>query len=134
MLIQAERLAGVHPDLCRVVRGAVDLIPFDIVVLEGVRSVERQRQLVAKGASETMRSRHLPQIKQQGQGCAVDLAPFVDDGHGQKSVSWHWPLFFKMAPLIKQSAINAGITVEWGGDWHTFKDGPHWQLPWGEYP
>ena len=27
-----------------------------------------------------------------------------------------------------------GVPIEWGGDWRTFKDGPHFQLPKKEYP
>ena len=41
---------------------------------------------------------------------------------------------FKLAPIIKQAAKDVGVPIEWGGDWRTFKDGPHWQLPWEQYP
>lgn len=122
-----SRLKGVHPDLVRVIEHAasvVDCPPF--MVLEGVRSVARQRQMFAKGASKTMNSRHIP--AKNGYGHAVDIAPTI----GGK-VSWDWPLYHKLAPFIKAAAKAEGVPIEWGGDWRSFKDGPHWQLPWKQY-
>lgn len=118
-----QRLRGVHPDLRRVMDRALELVPIDITVLEGLRTEERQRELVRKGASRTMNSRHLT-------GHAVDVAPLGSDGE----VSWDWPLYHRIAPAIKQAAAEVGVPIEWGGDWTSLKDGPHWQLPWSEYP
>lgn len=115
-------LRGVHPDLVKVIRRAIQISKIDFKVLEGVRSVARQRELVKKGASQTMKSRHI-------HGFAVDIAPFVA---GQ--VRWDWPLYFQLAATVKQAAKDVGVSVEWGGDWKTFKDGPHWQLPPRKYP
>lgn len=118
-----KRMKGVHPDLIKVMDRAIELTPIDLTVLEGLRTKKRQRQLVASGASKTMNSRHLT-------GHAIDIAPL--DAKGK--VSWDWPLYHKIAIAIKQAADDVGVTVEWGGDWKSFKDGPHWQLPWSEYP
>jgi peptidoglycan L-alanyl-D-glutamate endopeptidase CwlK len=118
-----ERLKGVHPDLVRVVKRAATLSPRRFKVLEGMRTVDRQRQLVAKGASKTMNSRHLT-------GHAVDIAPVDDKGE----VSWAWPLYYPLAKVVKDAAKMERVAIEWGGDWKSFKDGPHWQLPWGAYP
>ena len=97
-------------------------------VLEGVRTMERQKQLLAQGATTTLKSRHLT-------GHAVDIAPFLDtDGDGDKEVSWHWPHYSALASVMKASAKAVSVPIEWGGDWRTFKDGPHWQLPWKQYP
>lgn len=111
------RLHGVHPDLVRVVEAAIQRSPIDFTVLEGLRSKERQKQLVAKGASKTMNSYHLT-------GHAVDIAPLVDG-----KVTWDWTYYHQLAPVIKQVAQELGVKVTWGGDWTSFKDGPHWQLP-----
>ncbi len=116
------RLAGVHPDLAKVVERAIEITEIDFAVLEGVRSKTRQEQLVKAGASQTMRSRHLT-------GHAVDLGAYVAG-----SVRWDWPLYHKLAVAVKQAAAELQIPIEWGGDWTTFKDGPHWQLPWKDYP
>ena len=122
-----ERLDGAHPDLARVIKRAAAISSVDFTVLEVLRTVARQRQLVAQGASKTMNSRHLP--GKDGKTRAVDIAPMI----GGK-VSWDWPLYHRLAPIIKQAAQDEGVPIEWGGDWRTFKDGPHWQLPWKAYP
>lgn len=123
-----ERLKGVHPDLVRVVRRAAQLSPVEFRVLEGLRTRERQALLVKQGASQTMRSRHIT-------GHAVDIAPYLDaDGDGNKEISWHWPHYHQLAPWVKRAAEQECVRLAWGGDWHTFKDGPHWELDRIAYP
>lgn len=117
-----ERLVGVHPDLVRVVKRAIGESPIDFTVLEGLRSRERQTVLYAKGATKTMNSRHLT-------GHAVDLAPVIA---GQ--VSWDWPLYDKLALTVFAAAKDEGVPITWGGSWKTFRDGPHFELPWDSYP
>lgn len=116
-----SKLEEVHPDLVRVVRHAIFLTDVDFAVIEGLRTVERQKELVASGASQTMRSRHLT-------GHAVDLAAWVG------GIRWDWPLYYKIADAMKAAAQAEGVPIEWGGDWVSFKDGPHFQLPWKDYP
>ena len=117
-----ERLQGVHPDLVRVVERAIDLTPVDFTVLEGLRSPERQQTLVASGASQTLNSRHIT-------GHAVDLGAWVDN-----QVDWSWPLYTKIANAMKAAASELGVSIVWGGDWRTFKDGPHFELDRKFYP
>jgi hypothetical protein len=120
--VSKRRLVGVHPDLVRVVEQAIKLTTQDFRVIEGLRTKERQRYLVDKGASKTMNSRHIT-------GHAVDLAPIING-----AVSWDWKYFYPIAEAMKQAARIVGVPVEWGGDWEKFRDGPHWQLPRGKYP
>lgn len=117
-----SRLEGVHPDLVAVVHAAAAASELDFTVLEGLRTLARQKELFAHGATTTMKSRHLD-------GHAVDLAPCIGG-----VVSWDWPLYHRLAAIVKDAAQAKGIPIEWGGDWKKFKDGPHWQLPWGAYP
>jgi len=117
-----SRMAGLHPDLKKVMNQAILATDLDFTVLEGVRTLERQKQMVESGASTTLNSRHLD-------GHAVDIAPFVGG-----EVRWDWPLYYKLAGIVKAAAKEVGVPIEWGGDWKTFKDGPHWQLPWAKYP
>ena len=121
------KLEGAHPDLVKIIKRAAALSPIDFTVLEVLRTPARQKELVAKGASKTMKSRHLPGA--DGKSRAVDIAP-MDGGQ----ISWAWPMYHALAPIIKQAAKEVGVPIEWGGDWRTFKDGPHWQLPWKYYP
>ena len=117
-----SRLEGVHPDLVRVVKRAAATSSLDFTVLEGLRTLDRQRQLMGLGATKTMNSRHLT-------GHAVDLAPMVGG-----TVRWDWPLYHQLAAIVKSAAKAENVPVQWGGDWRTFKDGPHWELPWKIYP
>lgn len=122
-----SRLAGVHPDLVRVIERAADLCPRPFIVVEGLRSIEAQRENVRRGASKTMRSRHLK--AGNGYGHAVDLV-IVEGGVAKWSVNDA----ADVAKAVKAASAELGIPVEWGGDWSTFKDAPHFQLPWGLYP
>ena len=126
-----SRLSGVHPDLIRVVRGAAlhyKGAGTEFIVVEGRRTLERQRELFRAGRSQTMRSRHLT-------GHAVDLAPMLDvDNDGDLDLSWRREHFFPIVGAMRESAAAAGVLIEWGGDWKTFHDLPHWQLPWSKYP
>lgn len=124
-----KRLKGVHPDLVRVVRRvAKDWNDPETgwIITCGVRTLEEQKVNVAKGASKTMRSRHIPAAN--GYSHAVDFAYTI------KGVPrWDWPLYEKLAKAVKAAAKAEKVPVEWGGDWK-FKDGPHFQLPWASYP
>lgn len=117
-----KNLEGVHPDLVAVVKRAIELTEVDFLVTEGVRSLSRQKQLKKKGASRTLKSRHLT-------GHAVDLAALIDG-----DIRWDWPLYHKLADAMFSAAKELSIDIEWGGHWKTFKDGPHFQLPWKKYP
>ncbi len=117
-----KRLEGVHPDLVRIAKAAIGCSPIDFTVLEGVRTLARQKQLMAAGATRTMNSRHLT-------GHAIDLAPVISG-----TVRWDWPLYHQLALVVKKAAADLEVPIQWGGDWHSFKDGPHWELPWKAYP
>lgn len=124
------KLKGVHPDLVRVVkRCAADWkdTQFTFGITCGVRTLEEQKILVSKGASKTMKSRHIP--AKNGYSHAIDLVAFIDG-----KVRWDWPLYDKIAKAMKAAAKSEKIPIEWGGDWVSFKDGPHFQLPWDSYP
>jgi peptidoglycan LD-endopeptidase CwlK len=133
-----SRLEGVHPDLVRVVKKAAAMSDLDFTVLEGLRTTERQSQLMKQGATRTMNSRHLT-------GHAVDLAPMI----GGK-VSWDWPLYHRLADVMRSASVAESIPIRWGGTWklltnikgpitakvlsRSFPDGPHFELPRVNYP
>lgn len=117
-----SRLEGVHAHLVAVVHLAARLSPTPFIITEGLRSEKRQRELFAKGATKTMNSRHLT-------GHAVDFAPVIDG-----DVTWKWPAFKPIADAFKQAAKEVKVPIVWGGDWRTFKDGPHIELNRTAYP
>lgn len=122
-----ERLKRAHPDLVKVIRKAAEITEVPFTILQSDRTLAQQKANVKKGVSKTLKSRHL--ISSDGLVRAVDIAPL--DG---KNASFAWPLYHKLAPFVKLAAKTVGVPIEWGGDWKTFKDGPHWQLPWKQYP
>jgi peptidoglycan LD-endopeptidase CwlK len=114
-----QRLSGVHPDLVAVVKRAIQITEQDFSVLEGIRNINRQRELFKAGKSTTMNSRHLT-------GHAVDLAPWP--------ISWEWEGFYPIAEAMKQAAEELEVDIVWGGDWKSFPDGPHFELSRKTYP
>lgn len=109
-------LAGVHPELVKVAHRALEISEVDFVVTEGLRSYSRQCELYRAGASTTLNSRHLT-------GHAIDVAAVVGE-----NVRWDWPLYYKIADAMKLAAKELGVSIVWGGDWKSFKDGPHFEL------
>lgn len=114
--VSKNNLKGVHPDLVKVVERAISLSTIDFRVIEGIRSKQRQIELVNKGASKTLNSRHIT-------GHAIDVVALIGG-----DVRWDWPLYDKIAKAFKQAAKELNIPIVWGGDWKTFKDGPHFEL------
>lgn len=117
-----RNLAGLHADLVGVAEAALARTPIDFMVTEGLRSRERQAALVRAGASRTLNSRHLT-------GHALDVAAWVD---GQ--VRWDWPLYSPIAQAFKAAAAERDVSLIWGGDWPTLRDGPHFELDRRRYP
>lgn len=118
-----KNMVGIHPDLRRVLDRALQDSPLDFSVIEGLRTLERQKQLFASGASQTLNSRHLT-------GHAVDLLPIGPNGKG----AFDWPLYDQLGPAVKAAAEAEDVDIIWGGDWKKFKDGPHFELNRDIYP
>jgi len=116
-------MTGIHPDLRLVLDKALEDSPLDFVVIEGLRTVERQKQMVESKASFTMDSRHIT-------GHAVDLLPIGPNG----KPAFDWPLYNQLGPAVKKAAEELGVELDWGGDWKKFKDGPHFELDRTAYP
>ena len=116
-----ERLQTVHPDLQRVFLEAIENSPYDFSITEGIRTLERQKQLYAEGKSQTMNSRHL-------KGYAVDIAVFVDG-----KVTWDLKYYKVVAEHILAVAKLNDVPVVWGGSWKSLVDGPHFELDRNKY-
>jgi peptidoglycan L-alanyl-D-glutamate endopeptidase CwlK len=130
-----KNLDGVHPQLVKVVLRAMSMQIMDFAVHEGVRTIERQKQLVAEGKSRTMRSKHL--IQNTGYGHAVDLYPspikmtMVNKGDAREISR-----FGVLSGIILTCALMEGVRLINGMDWdgdgqtldHTFFDAPHFEL------
>lgn len=122
-----KKLEGVHPDLVKVVKRAIEITEIDFAVIDGLRTYEQQVKYVKSGHSKTMNSRHL--VQKGGFSCAVDLAAFVDG-----TISWNGKYYDKIAEAMFEAARELKIPIEWGGHWKTLVDKPHFQLPHKQYP
>ena len=109
-----QSLSGVHVDLVAVVEKAIEITEVDFSVIEGIRHIERQRQLVKAGKSTTLNSRHIT-------GHAVDMVPYPVDWEDLER-------FELMAKAMKSASEELEIPIIWGGDWKSFYDAPHFEL------
>jgi peptidoglycan L-alanyl-D-glutamate endopeptidase CwlK len=143
-----QELDGVHPELVKVVKRAIELTEQDFSVNDGKRTIEEQRHYLESGATTTMDSRHLT-------GHAVDLVPYING-----KLRWEWGPIYKITAAMQNSAAELNIPIRWGGVWdrelaqlHDFEqdvaayvsrrkaigkkaflDGPHYELPKQKYP
>jgi peptidoglycan L-alanyl-D-glutamate endopeptidase CwlK len=115
-----QSLSGVHPDLVAVVKLAITITEQDFTVIEGIRNINRQRELYKAGKSTTMNSRHIT-------GHAVDMVPWPVDWNDLER-------FEVMSEAMKQAAEELDIPIVWGGDWKSFYDAPHFELDRKSYP
>lgn len=118
-----DALKGVHPDLVRVVKRAIEISEYDFMVVEGLRSLETQKLYKSQGKSQTLNSKHLKQSS--GYGHAVDLAP-LENG----TIDWNNTKgqFDSVSVAMKQAAKELGVKITYGGDWKNFIDKPHYQI------
>ena len=126
---------GLHPDLILVLNRALQTSPHMLVVTEGLRTLERQRELLRIGATKTLKSRHLKQA--DGYGHAFDFYALVDinsDGKVSFEEMSNVRLMLPIADAIKAAAKEKNVAVTYGGDWRKFRDYPHFELDRAVYP
>ena len=100
-----KKLEGVDERLVSVVKYAINVTSQDFSCICGLRTIDEQRKLVEKGASKTMKSKHL-------EGNAVDLAAYVD------GIRWELKLYDEIADAMKEGALAVGVKIRWGAAWH----------------
>ena len=129
-----EKLKGVHPNLVKVIERAIQLSSKDFMVIEGIRTPERQVELYAQGRTKpgpivtwTLNSRHF--IQKDGWGHAVDLVPWPVDWNDTKK-------FDAIAEAMFKASKELGTPIRWGADWDRDgrprergeTDSPHFEL------
>jgi hypothetical protein len=122
-----RNLQNVRPELVAVATLALDHLGRtggpDFVITDGARNLDEQRRLVEQGKSQTMESRHLT-------GHAIDVAAFTPD----YEVTWEAEPYETIAAAFKRAGEQLGIDIEWGGDWESFVDMPHFALTREQFP
>ena len=144
-----KELEGVHEDLVAVVKRAIEITAQDFSVHDGIRTLEEQKSLVKRGASKTLKSRHIT-------GHAVDLVPYING-----KLRWEWEPIYIIADAVRTTAQELETPIRWGGCWdapftesdespedlvadyisrrrsegkRALIDGPHFELPKTIYP
>lgn len=137
--LSLSRLAGLNTNLDAVVKRAIEITEQDFLVVEGVRSKEQcyinygkgrtVAQCVAKGVPPQYAQPTLAKVtwlnnplsSKHTTGKAVDLVPYPVDW---KDLS----KFKSIAVAMKKAAKELGVALDWGGDWKSSKDYPHFEL------
>jgi peptidoglycan L-alanyl-D-glutamate endopeptidase CwlK len=121
-LSSKSQMKDIHPDLRRLADLALELSPYDFRITDGKRTRAEQKTYVAKGASQTLNSRHL-------YGFALDYVAIVNG-----KARYELVYMKAIADAFKKAANKLDIPINWGGDWKSFKDTPHIELAKGHYP
>ena len=139
-----SKLNGVDERLILTVTLAIQRTKVDFGVICGLRTTEEQQALVEKGASKTMKSKHID-------GKAVDLMAYI----GSRP-SWELNLYDDIGDAMISAAKEVDVPLRWGCAWHIsdcrefngtceqmmneyidirraedrrpFLDGPHWEI------
>lgn len=123
--ISERRLNEVDERLQKVIRLALSRYPANVQISEGKRTLEQQKKNLAKGVSQTLKSKHLdPDGNGPLKPTAVDVAIIKPNG----KYSGVFEDYKKFAQVVKQCADELHISIRWGGDWTTLRDGPHFEL------
>ncbi|WP_278538643.1 M15 family metallopeptidase [Fusobacterium varium] len=107
---------GVDERLVNLMVEVLSISPHDFGITEGLRTIEKQKEYVRTGKSQTMNSYHL-------KGKAVDIVVYKDG----KAI-WELKYYKEVADIVKKIAVEKGLKITWGGDWKTLVDGPHFQI------
>ena len=121
------KLLTTVPSLQNIIQTAMSWQVMDFAVICGVRTLQEQKDLVEKGFSRTLNSKHLPNA--QGLSQAIDIAPYPIDWSDHKA-------FHRLAGIIQAAASQRNIDIRWGGDWdgdndthdQSFIDLPHFEI------
>ena len=106
-----SRLDGVHPDLVKVVKHAIEITKIDFGITQGTRTLAQQREYVRTGKSQTMNSKHLPQA--DGYSHAVDVVAYVGS-----DIAWELNLYDDIADAFAQAGRELGVSMTWGAAWN----------------
>lgn len=115
------KLKGVDPNLVKVIKEAAKTAITPFRVMEGLRSAATQAKYYKAGTSMLD---GVKKVSKHQLGKAVDIVPLVNG----KPVIHSWTPYYPMAANVKAAAKRLGVKVTWGGDWKSFKDGPHFEV------
>jgi len=130
-----NNLKNVHPNLVTIIREAAQNCPVPFIIIEGVRTAEKQKKIYAQGRTlpgaivtycDGVKEKSNHQLKDDGYGYAVDLYPYIS-GKILITESNVPEILQIIAKHIKETAQKINISITWGGDWK-IRDYPHFEL------
>lgn len=119
------RLDKVNPLLIAIVVDSIRESPFDFGIPEygGFRTAEEQNALYNKRPRVSYKDGYRNMSYHQT-GNAFDIYAFVNG-----KATWEQKYYEPIARHIQKIAMDKyGTRLTWGGDWHGFKDLPHFQI------
>jgi peptidoglycan L-alanyl-D-glutamate endopeptidase CwlK len=122
-------LANVNPALADKVRAAASQLATlgtYILVVSGLRTAAEQDALYAQGRNGA--PGHIVTNAKAGYsmhnyGLAVDVVPYLSGKSGQLNWDSNTPQFRAMVAALEAQGLV------WGGEWKTFPDDDHFQMP-----
>lgn len=124
------RLNDVKPELIKVFKEAIKQAPYDFGIASGYRSTEEQQKLYSYGRYSPYKHKKIVtyadginKTSYHQTGNAVDIYAYIDG-----KASWDSKYYEPLARHIQNVASELGVDLEWGGDWKSFKDLPHFQI------
>lgn len=125
-----EKLKGLHPRLVEFANKLLEVSPYDFCITQGIRSVEEQQKLYAQGRTlpgskvtncDGIKYKSNHQVHDDGLGYAFDIAVLINN-----KITWDPKYYIEVGKAAEQ--LMKDYEVEWGGNWKSFKDYPHFEL------
>ena len=124
-----KKLQYLHPNLQKFFRELIKISPYDFSITQGVRTAVEQNKLYQQGRTVPgkivtncdgykIKSNH--QTKSDGLGHAGDIAVLINN-----KITWEEKYYKEVA--MSARILMQKYNVEWGGDWKSFKDLPHFE-------
>ena len=120
-----NNLATCHPDFILICNEVLKHIDFSII--EGYRSLDRQKELY-----DSRKSR-IDGIRIKGKhnyspSLAIDIIPYEKGKNPFDGTDDSELMFYRLNRQFRLASKKLKIDIEWGGDWRSFIDMPHYEL------
>jgi len=99
-----KNLEGVNPKLVDAANQAIAISTVDFAITEGLRTLDRQKKLLADGFSKTLNSKHLT-------GEAIDVIAL--EAGKAKNID----IYYYICIADAFAKLSDTVKIKWGGSW-----------------